>query len=710
MDLQPDMILNERYRIIEKLGQGGMGSVFLAQDLTLETHVAVKSNFNPAPESVAQFLQEAQLLAALHHPNLPRVTDYFVIGKEQYLVMDYIPGEDLGQRIASDGRQPIETVLAWASQLSDALIYMHQQDPPVTHRDIKPANIKLNAEGEVILVDFGIAKAAKTEALTSAGATGYTPGYAPPEQYGRGRTGPYSDLFSLAATLYILLTGVKPADSLQRVLGKATLISLKDLNPEIPLNVSDAILKAMALQPGMRFDSVDAFQEALHDPGFRLDDAIRKGITTAIPEAMIGGGIGAQPPGDGVPKESGKNNRRWLWITLGLTGGLMGLIVLGAILLAVFLPRNIRDILSLVARRMPTPTITSTLPPAETPLAIALEPASTSTTVLPAPTETPTATPTPTPTEMPTSTPLPELLGESGWIAFASDRGGDGFVQIWKMRVVRSPNGEISADSFTQLTFDAGDKDQPVWSPDGTRIAYVAFGEDRTGLDIWVLNADGSDPVNISWGIGDEFDPEWSPDGERIIFTHHTRDSGEKPIYALSWVKADGSDRAQLSLDFVEYDPTFSPDGKWLLYVISAKSHHYFHFRSAQDDYQTPRGFDLRDIFGEFGEVSDPAWAPLGNQFAYTRHEDSQEHIVLVTYESVQPNGCHHPSEYVLTDTGADTDADWSPDARWFAFTSTRDAGDSEVYVMTTTGRPQVNLTDRVGIDRSPSWAPVLGE
>ena len=703
MDLQPETILNERYRIIDKLGQGGMGAVYLAHDLTLETRVAVKSNFNPQPESVAQFLQEAQLLAALHHGNLPRVTDYFVIGKEQYLVMDYIPGEDLGQRLDRMGPQPLDSVLAWASQLGGALAYMHRQDPPVTHRDIKPANIKLTAEGQAVLVDFGIAKAASVEALTAAGATGYTPGYAPPEQYGQGRTGPFSDQFSLAATLYALLTGVKPADSIQRVLGKSDLIPIRDLNPGIPPNINDAILKAMAQQPGMRFRSIGQFNAALENPDFRLD--IKE--LQAVSDAGVKGGEDIPLNGGllGADHEEEERKTRQFWIALGISAGVIGLLIIGAVLLLVLLNGNF---LSNVSKADPSATST-TLPEATHTLAGALPALTDTATIIPpTPTESSTAAATNAPTF--TSTLEPELLGESGLIAFASDRGEDGAIQIWTMRVRRDPQGEVQADAFTQLTFSPGDKDQPVWSPDGSRIAFVAFGEERTGLDIWVMNADGSDPVNVSWGIGDEFDPAWTPDGERIIFTHHYRDSGDRPVYALDWVKVDGTERERLSEDFIEADPTFSPDGSWLLYVISAQSHHYFHFRGAHDGYQTPRGFDLRAIFGEFGEVSDPAWAPAGNQFAYTRHDGSRENIVLVTYESIQRNGVHHPDEYQLTNTNGDTDASWSPDARWLAFTTTRDGGDQEIYVMATTGRPQVNLTNRPGVDREPSWAPKLTE
>ncbi|MFW5713845.1 MAG: protein kinase domain-containing protein [Brevefilum sp.] len=706
MDLQPEAILRDRYQIIEKLGHGGMGAVYLAHDKTLDTCVAVKSNFNPQPESATQFLREAQLLAAMHHGNLPRVTDYFVIGKEQFLVMDFIPGEDLSQRLERYGRQNLEDVMAWTAQLSDALTYMHRQNPPVTHRDIKPANIKLTSEGQVVLVDFGIAKAENVEVLTAAGASGYTPGFAPPEQYGEGRTGPFSDQFSLASTLYALLTGVKPADSIQRVLGKATLIPLERLNPHVPRHISDAILKAMMLQPEMRFESIAGFQEALKNPGFRLKEEEQNIILVPRQQPSLEEkGNANRPQKDQTTPDSRKKRRRL--IILGVAGGVLGLAMMGAVILLFVLQRNI-----LIPSRhvSPTATTTATMTPTititSTQEVALLVPSITLTAIPP----TPTSSHTITPTLEPSPTPEPDWVGGSGLIAFASDRGEGDEIQIWTMRVSRDPRGEIWADSFTQLTFGPGDKDQPVWSPDGSKIAYVAFGEERTGRDIWVMNADGSDPVNISWGIGDEFDPEWSPDGERIIFTLHTRDAGGIPIYALDWIRVDGTDHSRISKDFVESDPAFSPDGSWLLYVISAQSHHYFHFRGAYDGYQTPRGFDLRDIFGEFGEVSDPDWAPSGDQFAYTRHKDSQQNITLVTYDSIQRNGVHHPSEYVLTDTNAETDAAWSPDARWLAFTSSRDDGDQEVYVMTTTGRPQVNLTQREGIDREPSWAPVMGE
>jgi TolB protein len=234
----------------------------------------------------------------------------------------------------------------------------------------------------------------------------------------------------------------------------------------------------------------------------------------------------------------------------------------------------------------------------------------------------------------------------------------------------------------------------------------VAPGGGNNGLDIWVMDADGSNPVNLTQNAGDEFDPAWAPDGERIAFTHHLRDAGSTPIYALTWISPDGTGRERISTDFVEWDPIFTPDGQFMVYVISASAHDYFYFRSAGDGFSSPRGLDLRALFGEFGTVADPAWAPVGDQFAYVRQDGSQEVIVLVTYAQMETNGMHQPTEYVLTDSGVDTAPVWSVDAHWLAFTSLRDSN-AEIYLMPTTGRPQINLSQSEGVDRSPDWLPL---
>ncbi len=418
---------------------------------------------------------------------------------------------------------------------------------------------------------------------------------------------------------------------------------------------------------------MDEFQSALENPDFRLDEEERESITSKPTGTMAEKTRIAGLPDQATLRESALKKKKSKGLILVL-GGIGGAVCLFTTALLLFLLPNSPlytlngEIITKTGLREPTPTFTTAATMAE-PI--------TETVVQFIPTNTPEPEPTLTPTLTPS--PTPELIGETGIIAFASDRG-------------------------------EGDKDQSVWSPDGSQIAYVAPGGGDHGLNIWLMNADGSNQRNITMHRGDEFDPVWVPDGSLIAFTHHVRDAGNVPIYAVTLITPNGTERERLSIDFVEWDPTFSPDGKFLLYVITASGHDYFYFRAAVDEFQTPDAFDLRSLFGDLGEVSDPAWAPVGDQFVYTWHDGSRENIVLVTYQAVQRNGMHQPTEYILTDTGADSDPAWSPDARWLAFTSLRDFSDPEVYLMTTAGRPQINLMNWTGVDKSPDWKPTVGE
>jgi len=256
MPLTTGQVLRERYRIVELLGQGGFRAVYNAWDTTFEVACAVKENSEASPEAQRQFLLEARLLHNLRHPNLPLVKDYFVIeGQGQYLVMDYVDGEDLQEKLdAAGGPLPEVAVLAWASEVCEALQYLHAQNPPVIHRDIKPANLKITPQGKVVLVDFGIAKQSDPTRPTTKGAQAATPGYAPFEQYGQASTDARSDLYSLGATLYHMLTGRVPVESISRMRG-VTLDNPRMLNPHISPHTEAAVLHAMSLQPEGRCQS-----------------------------------------------------------------------------------------------------------------------------------------------------------------------------------------------------------------------------------------------------------------------------------------------------------------------------------------------------------------------------------------------------------------------------------------------------------------------
>ncbi len=211
--LTPDVVLQNRYRIIRQLGQGGMGAVYEAVDERLDTTVALKETLFTDERLRKQFEREARLLARMHHPALPRVSDHFSEADGQFLIMQFIAGDDLSEMIARRrGPFPTDQVLTWADQLLDALDYLHTQDPQIIHRDIKPQNLKLTARGQIILLDFGLAKGQIGEfsrVSTSASIFGYTPNYAPLEQIQGLGTDPRSDIYALGATLYHLMTGVK---------------------------------------------------------------------------------------------------------------------------------------------------------------------------------------------------------------------------------------------------------------------------------------------------------------------------------------------------------------------------------------------------------------------------------------------------------------------------------------------------------------------
>ena len=274
-DPPSDAIVQGRYRIVRKLGRGGMGAVYEAIDQRLGITVALKETLSTEPSMRKQFEHEARLLASLQHPALPRVTDHFVEGNRAFLVMQFIAGIDLARIIAQQpGPFPRDQVIAWADQLLDALIYLHSHDRQVIHRDIKPHNLKLAASGQIALLDFGLAKAkpSETSVTASRGFFGYTRQYAPLEQIEDRRTDPRSDIYALGATLYHLLTGIKPPDALER----ASAVINSEPDPLQPANkihaavgpqVAGILSKAMALRPEERYANATDFREALRRVG-----------------------------------------------------------------------------------------------------------------------------------------------------------------------------------------------------------------------------------------------------------------------------------------------------------------------------------------------------------------------------------------------------------------------------------------------------------
>jgi serine/threonine-protein kinase len=276
-------LLHNRYRIRERIGQGGAGSIYLADDTRLEGRLCALKEVEydralPDPireEARQQFMREATILGRLDHPNLPKVSDFFSSGPRDYLVMDYVPGDDLRTLMLEARRKrtfiPESQVLKWARQIGNALAYLHGLQPAIVHRDIKPSNLKITPSGIIKLVDFGLVKVlSPDEEMTITVIQGQgTVLYTPLEQYGSDEThtDTRTDIYSFGATLYHLLTNEPPPDARKRFIQPASLIAPREINPSISPRTEKAVLWAMALHPDDRPASIEALNSYLFDHG-----------------------------------------------------------------------------------------------------------------------------------------------------------------------------------------------------------------------------------------------------------------------------------------------------------------------------------------------------------------------------------------------------------------------------------------------------------
>jgi serine/threonine protein kinase len=250
-----------------------MGAVYEALDLRLRNTVAVKQLTAEGGDAERAFEQEASILASLRHSALPAVIDYFTEHQASFLVMQYIDGEDLEElRRRRNGRCEQTDVIAWGVDILIVLSYLHRHDPPVLHRDVKPSNLKLTASGEIVLLDFGLAKG-RLESVTRYGSDersilGFTPSYAPPEQHTGQGTDARSDLYAVGATLYHLVTGVMPPPAVERLAARADgradpLLSADVVLPGLTRGLNETLQRALQLDASARFRTADEMRDAL---------------------------------------------------------------------------------------------------------------------------------------------------------------------------------------------------------------------------------------------------------------------------------------------------------------------------------------------------------------------------------------------------------------------------------------------------------------
>ena len=273
--IETGTFLQQRYRIDRQIGQGGMGAVYIAKDERFDSTVAIKETLCFSDENFRKAIErEARLLNSLKHAALPRVSDHFEEQNGQFIVMEFIPGDDMSVMLEKQGKPfAVDQVLKWADQLLDALDYLHTQEMPVIHRDIKPQNLKINSRGQAILLDFGLAKGNPTDAghlTANKSIFGYSRNYASLEQIQGTGTDPRSDLYSLAATLYHLLTNTAPEDALSRAMNVLSkkgdpLVPASTVNPAVPRGVAGVLQKAMDLDASERPSTAAEMREMLRN-------------------------------------------------------------------------------------------------------------------------------------------------------------------------------------------------------------------------------------------------------------------------------------------------------------------------------------------------------------------------------------------------------------------------------------------------------------
>ena len=668
MPLKPgDTLLNGQFKILDQLGRGGYGFVYRACDTYLSEDVAIKEllpSLVADPDVLKRFLAEAKATIRLRHERIVGTRQIFEDGGNYYIVMDYMPGGSLEDRLGQ-GPLDIQDSIRIATEVCDALDCAHRCG--IVHCDLKPANILFTSTGSAKIADFGISFFSQQTLTrswqTSTGSAFGTLPYMSPEQLSGVRDDPRLDLYALGAVLYEMLTGRPYVDFNPDSTPRAEAENIQRVcndQPKppgiyragIPPWLEQAVLTALAKASADRYPSAAAFKAALLNAA---QTPLRSPLTPAL-----------------GPKRARAPLPRWVWPAAGLA---LVVVILG---------------IALALRLGGGQSAKSVPPVTESAVAVA------------------SATPSPT-------APL------SGRIAFSSSRDDSDHAEIYVMNadgsgVTRltnspaddnypawSPDGRriaftsshdgnigiyvVNADGtgLTNLTNNPAFDFDPTWSPDGSHIAFTSNRDDND--EIYVVNADGTGLTNLTNNPAFDNEPAWSPDGSRIAFTSH-RD-GNWEIYVMN---ADGTGQTRLTYHPARYlELTWSPDGRRIAFESDHDGYFGIYVMNADGTGQTR----LTDNSAGEGH---PAWSPDGTRIAFHSNRDGNWEIYVVNADgSGQTRLTNNPAE--------DTRPVWSPDNRGIAFMSVSD-DNYEIYVMNADGTNLINLTDNPGHDFGPVWSP----
>jgi len=664
--LEIQSLLRDRYRITRILAQSGMGVVYLAHDEVLNVDLAIKENLYTTEVHSRQFRQEATILAKLRHPNLPRVIDHFVIENVgEYLIMDYIEGQDLSERLASAGGiLPKDEVVRIGAVICDALAYLHSRTPPIIHRDIKPANLKITLDGQVVLVDFGLAKIYEQGEMTAIGAKGITAGYSPVEQYGQG-TDARSDIYALGATLYTLLTGQVPPEGLERAVGQDPLERVDHFNSEVSPDLQAVVHKAMAIRPEARFNSASSLQEALLEAHPLPDFSPSKPVVPPTVSAAGSPQKGSQDNAGGG--RTARRKRAWTWLLPVL------ILLAGAITGFILLLRHQRSP-NILPDPQPSDTRALEVFPVDEAAVEETEPALEAADTQPV---------------LPTMTLTPELEAavaeDNQWqIAFVSEQSGT--PQIYLMN--------FDGSGIEQLTSEAEGACQPAWAPDGMRLAYISpcegLKERYDGASLFILDLNTGRVDLISTLATGDYDPAWSPDGNRLAFTSLQTGKPQIFIYDFEAGQAD----ILMNRAIVNRMPAWSPDGSQIAFIsVNSVSGRPTLYVVDVEGEGTPR-----DILGQnYAAAYHPDWSPEGD-------------LILFDLGGKSALGGRLPS--INQDASINTGLNlvenpaFSPDAKFIICEGVQGDSGRDIYLMLRTGARLTRLTDDPAADYQPTWRP----
>ncbi len=655
----------ESYEIQALIGSGGMASVYRGFDQDLQRPVAIKVLHNQLalvqPELPARFRQEARLIARLRHPHIVQVYDFGEQDGYTFMVEEFLPGPTLGRQLrelaAHDRRLSRDETIMIVRHLASALDAAHAAG--IIHRDIKPENAIWNAEGELVLTDFGIARYTLSDVRhTQTGMIIGTPDYLSPEQAQGLSLTSASDVYSLGIVLYRMLAGKVPfsGDTPLRVLMEHINTPpppLHDLRPDLPSAVEGVVQRALAKDAALRFSSCGELARALEQAWpapvaaaqtIQLnihDQATRQWQTPPASQAI--------PPVLSTPADTPAPaavlppaRRRGGWLLIGL------------LLLAFLLGGGALALRGRSGQVAVDPTSTPSPTPALTP--------------------SPALEPTARPTDTPTFPPVVGIENPTGQIAFTSNRDGD-----WEIYVMDADGGNLR-----NLTNNRADDFAPAWSPDGSQIA---FHSNRDGNEeIYVMNANGGNQRNISnaTNVSDR-EPTWSPDGSQIAFWSNP--IGTWDIFVMN---SDGSNRQRLTTAFADdFAPAWSPDGSQIAFSSNRDGNDEIYIINSD-------GSNERNLAGSPQNDLLPAWSPDGSQIAFVSERDGNGEIYIMNTDGSNQRN-------LTNNTTWDTMPYWSPDGRFIVFTANRDDND-EIYVIDADGSNPRRITSDPAADWDATW------